>query len=118
LNSNSTDQTLTRVEILTKAADYVTEHGLAKGGFYDRGAVCARGAINAVLYGDADECGANGGEADQIAQTLADHLGTSTTEGLSIVSAIGRWNDAPERTAKDVATALRVCAAELAGTAK
>jgi hypothetical protein len=118
LNSNLSDTG----ETLAKAADYIDEHGHHKGAFYHRGAVCARGAINAVLYDDADECGEFEGEATMVAQALADHIGIVSTLDTGsetfVVPAIARWNDAPERTAAEVMAAMRECAAELAGTAK
>jgi hypothetical protein len=109
-------------EILTKAADYIGEHGHHKGGFTHRGAVCARGAINAVLYGDADNCGDDyragyDGAADEVAQALADYIGVEaaqTESDIHFVLAIGRWNDEPTRTAEEVMAAMRACAAELA----
>lgn len=111
-------------EVLTKAADYIDEHGHHRGGFMHRGAVCARGAINAIVNGDPDACGEVDGEADLVTLTLADHLGLRTNRNadldsghLNPLNVLGRWNDDPDRTAEEVTAALRACAAELSGGA-
>lgn len=110
-------------ETLAKAADYIGVHGHTTGAFYRRGAVCARGAINAVLYGNADDCGYGDcgesfdGGAEQVTRALAVHLGIEKPDPAEdgyayLISAIGRWNDA--LTAEQVIVAMRACAAELA----
>jgi hypothetical protein len=107
----------TTPEILLGAADVIVEHGHHKGGFMHRGAVCARGAINTVVNGDPNNCGGFASQADQVAQVLADHLGLESTIDFGtttyVVTAIGWWNDAPDRTAEQVTAALRECAAAL-----
>jgi hypothetical protein len=109
-------------EILLKSVDVIVERGHHKGGFSHRGAVCVRGAINAVVNGDPDECGENGVYADVVAWGLADHLGLDADfdfgSAQHVIIALGRWNDAPERTVEQVITALRECAASLMAGAR
>jgi hypothetical protein len=124
---------MTAAEILQKAADVIDQRGWHQGDAYDHSAlrtgttldacpVCTLGAINVVVNGDPAGWGVHGGIADQAAQAFAAHLGMATNfdpnSEHSVTGVVGNWNDAPGRTATEVTTALRECAAELAGTAR
>jgi hypothetical protein len=139
VTTKATDTT-TSAEILLKAADVIERNGHHKGDFANLDEiwkaeeeegiklsrtdcpVCTRGAINIVVAGDPDDCGSYGSFTDSAAQSLADHLGLESTVDVPsehhVIGAIAEWNDAPERTAEQVVTALRECAAQLQAGAK
>jgi hypothetical protein len=109
---------------LTKAAHLITVRGLHKGYFNDPYSIWpngrktdARGAINEVLNGDAEECGRPGGDADRISLLLLDHLGLLEPIGgiepddqQAIILTLSEWSDHIARTKADVADAMRALA--------
>lgn len=94
-------------EILDKAADLIDERGLAKGWYCGPGGtLCARGAIYAAAGYEPEP---DGSDHDWIAGLLR-HDEVMRAEVLIdqvIGYVVSQWNDAPERTAAEVATALR-----------
>lgn len=102
--------------VLEGAAGYVERYGLHKGwlrqtdgrgNYIEDGPVCANGAIGLAVTGDIIQVGSLAFEA---ADVLAAHLGLEGGDGWR---AVAIWNDAPERTAEDVITALRAAAGEV-----
>lgn len=110
-------------QILLEAARVIEINGHFKGDFLDYDAierarveegllldesacpVCAYGAINIAAGARPNRLSDRG---DAAVAALAGFLGVEPT-----ISGIGIWNDAPERTAAEVVTALRECAAAL-----
>jgi hypothetical protein len=95
-------------DVLNAAADYIATHGLAKEGFgSDDGPRCLLGAMSTAWQAsDMPDSGTNPGcalwgvAAGAVSQAIG-HPG------------IAKWNDAPERTADEVITALLEAAARL-----
>jgi hypothetical protein len=85
-------------DVLCAAADWIGAHGLGKGEQTAKGPACAVGAI-AIAEGIGTLWG---GPASR---ELADLLGVGRVGGIFT------WNDAPERTADEVITALLEAAA-------
>lgn len=110
---------------LTIAASIVEANGLMKGGLYDTDAaeeglpreqcrVCAVGAIHTAVAGTPVIGLSEDGDlqpnvilADMARAALGKHVGHG----------VPAWNDNPDRTAEDVATAMRNTAARLRETA-
>jgi hypothetical protein len=93
--------------VLERAADVIVERGWCQGVFHCGSSVCAVGAISVVVNGDpipVDRMPAT----DAFDLWLHDHrdLPPYGEDGL-----ISDWNDEPGRTADEVITALRECAA-------
>ena len=100
--------------VLDLAADVVELRGLHKGDFQDRslGRVCTAGAIRIAAGGVPFESCPDASAAET---AFADCL---TAHGLARpghcpVEVIGIWNDAENRTAKEVTATLRAAAAEV-----
>jgi hypothetical protein len=134
LNTESTEKTPTPAAILLKAANVIKMRGWWQNGFIpddaeryridlDTCPVCVLAAINVAadhapddIYDPDDE-----DERTDAAIALAKHLDLTDAirDGDALVYAIGdQWNDKVAESAEQVITALRECAAELAGTAK
>lgn len=112
---SETFEPLTVPELLEKGAAYIEEHGLHKGEFWPRAGevqaddatrrglpACAMGAMKIIAGSD--------GSSPLVSKAgirLASHIG----------GAVPPWNDAPSRTAGQVADTMRACAvAERAGS--
>jgi hypothetical protein len=110
-------------DLADQAANEIDKRGLAKHLLTDQaGRVCARGAVFAAVldrpFTEWDGMAIALGVADDICQTeiavseaVADHLGLPhRSDGKS---RLAQWNNAPERTAEEVSSALRETAASL-----
>lgn len=99
-------------EILAKAADVIETRGWHQGAFVDiDGAVCALGAIAVaaklpVTWFSCASSASSGEACDVLEDWLFDHYGTFS---------VTRWNDAEDRTADQVVTALREAAKAAGG---
>jgi len=95
-------------EILARTADVIDEVGWYQGDLYDpRGTgMCTLAAIYAAA--GVDMAKATPSEADAICAAI------ESLQGRLGVESVVNWNDAPERTAEQVTSALRRCAAEVA----
>jgi hypothetical protein len=93
---------MTWQEILNGGADYIAEHGHAKGIFvtYD-GCACAIGAMRMTAFGSADIPYSGGYD------TLDEYRDAIRNLGSGIMNSIPQWNDAPERTAQEVIDTMR-----------
>jgi hypothetical protein len=100
-------------DILDEAANVIERNGHHKGDYYtDEGGrapaacpVCTYGAIHVAAFGEPvptlDTIDADGDAATEAIRSLRRHLNTT---------ALGAWNDAPDRTAEQVITTLRSAA--------
>jgi hypothetical protein len=106
LNSKST-------EILTKAADVIETRGWIQGAYAHTDGVCALGAIAvAVGIGTSTAAIITNRKCCKVVEDFERWLGLADNADVT------GWNDDRDRTAEQVTTALRECAAELAGTAE
>ena len=126
-------------DLLLAAATEIRDRGLAKGDFTDTiedwedlnaCPVCTVGAIDVAAGGEPDEWYRE--TAVPAILAFADYLGLNYTQNCddecvygqqceecgpgNAMLAIGRWNDADERTWDDVVTALEAAAASLVTT--
>jgi hypothetical protein len=100
-------------EILNKAADVIDERGWTQGEYENcAGGVCARGAIF-VAVGLNPLAAAFG--SDSAACSDAEYTSVRFRNWLGVM--ISGWNDDSGRTPEQVTSALRECAAALAGGA-
>ncbi|ROO82653.1 hypothetical protein EDD29_0134 [Actinocorallia herbida] len=118
--------------ILDRAATVIEKNGHHKGDYFDEKQagdlviytsecrVCALGAIivgaggnplNGLLGTDSEPA------ARDAARAFALHLHNVEATASDSIKLVGDWNDAPERTAEDVTTRLRACAASLRAAA-
>lgn len=103
----------TNADVLDRAADLIERNGWWQNFYYDLGtdlpkrecAVCARGAINLAANGRTPDRLSDVGQ--NALSALERYLGISGDHPHSVAD----WNDAPERTAKEVIAALRGAAA-------
>ena len=87
-------------EILDRAADYIMQHGFAKGAFGLYGeSSCALGALGHASWGY---------DYQEAYETLREHV-----QDISGESSVMYWNDLPERTEQEVIDAFRTTAKEL-----
>lgn len=88
-------------DVLDKAADVIVERGWCQREYEgEDGRVCVVGAMGQVSHGK---------PWNDAYTALSTYLGTRHT-------ALSYWNDVPGRTAGEVITALRSCAASLRAT--
>lgn len=93
--------TVTKKQILIKAADIVRERGLHKGSLIsDSGCPCTVGALG--LANSSDDVPDFDEPINELQFAIAKELGLSTKSDVTPSLVIGRWNDAPERTGDDV----------------
>lgn len=114
-------------DILDKAADIIERQGWTQGDWYQElpvppedCPVCAGGGINVATDHAPDDDGYTYDERDEAFRAFAHHVdpdqANKSEEGDYLdawISAIGEWNDDPERTIEQVVAALRACAANL-----
>lgn len=95
-------------EILAKAADVIDEVGWYQGDLYDPHGtgMCLLAAMYAAA--GVDMAKATPGEADVI------HTSVEALQGRLGGASVIDWNDDSDRTAEEVTSALRECAAEVA----
>ena len=92
----------TASDVLLKAASRIEEEGMwCQGRMYQDDAACALGMLLRVAF-DLDAST----DATNSAVELVDDLVSGLTDGDSLV----KWNDAPGRTAHEVAEAMRKAA--------
>ena len=90
--------------VLLEAAQYIREHGWCQGTIStDDGRVCAIGALSAAYEAAFHHRGC------EIATTAMEHL-DATLARKGHLPDIVKFNDAPGRTAEDVALAMEECA--------
>lgn len=100
-------------QVLLDAADKIERDGWCQGQRIIDGRVCAHGAIEASITGDA-----RGRHPlhDAASVHLYHYLGRQNPGGSMCIltssgcAGVGGWNDAPGRTAAEVCAALRGCA--------
>lgn len=98
--------------VFRRAAEIIKTGGHHKGGFYERGAYCAVGA----LWAAGDPCGNLPGE-DQVSALAAEATAflsrrvPSPVDDEEPVERVAWWNDATARTAAEVVAELELAAA-------
>lgn len=104
-------------EVLRAAARYLDAHGLTKGDLRSHGRVCAIGALDAVTTQAATRRAVAEDNTAQLhryylaRRTLARYLGVPAQPGLNSGDGIPAWNDADQRTKRDVVAAMEKAAA-------
>lgn len=89
---------MTWQEILNGAADYIAEHGHAKGAYLtDDGCACAIGAMRMAAFG-------RPGIPDGVDFKP---YGVARMQLETEILYLTQWNDAPERTAQEVIDTMR-----------
>lgn len=101
---------------LLDAAQLIRENGHAKGVFInDKGSLCARGAINQVRDGIARHSQGHGKEEEMLSKFLnleerKNFCQCDICKPMRLPVAVADWNNAPERTAEEVISAMEACA--------
>jgi hypothetical protein len=120
-----TTEPLTPADVLDKAAEHIETIGWWQGDYIkiawsdeldwyvpDQDCpACAVGAIN--IAADTEANADLAGHAIEAARALAVRLGLVVGDAECVLMVVSQWNDATDRTAEQVVTELRACAADL-----
>jgi hypothetical protein len=102
---------------LLEAADVIRQQGLAKGELLNEDGYCSMGALNKVVNGSSRYHYLQEGSSfrdvilsnQEATEKFADFLHLDREE-MHAASAVAVWNNAKERTAEEVISAMEACA--------
>lgn len=94
-------------QLLLKGADLIETRGHHKGSYTDGTRLCFRGALNMAASGGASAAYDLSGASDIASVRF---LGRMRDRGHVLPGGWLKWNDAPERTADEVISAMRMVA--------